>query len=193
MSCSKCLFKNHHKIKRHTAFFIGMETRLAYSDIDSVLEKFWFCCCFCLEPKFIAFPPLVYLSKVRIHSDSFFFFFFTSHTYLLAFPAEFWILHSNLEAQTCVCSCPSPDTSLLRVYFVSGDQVLSSVHSAICRTRFWHVQVAAAEPRPLSRQPKRLVWMLNVCSLPFSFVSSFSVDKMSVGCKTTLNLHQLSS
>lgn len=27
-------------------FFIGMETRLAYSDTDSVLEKVWFCCCF---------------------------------------------------------------------------------------------------------------------------------------------------
>lgn len=49
-----------------------METRLAYSDIDSVLEKVWFCCCFCLEPEYIAFPALVYFSKVHIPSDSFF-------------------------------------------------------------------------------------------------------------------------
>lgn len=91
------------------------------------------------------------------------FFFSRSHIYLLAqffFPStpQFWVLHSNTEAQTCL---KSPLRSFCCPQRLVGFFRPSSVLCMLSQMQNMDLAIAAAEPSPSTYWQEHLVRVLN--------------------------------
>lgn len=120
----------------------------------------------------------VYLIKAHIYSTLFF-----HESYLSAFLAQVWILHSSLEVQTCMCRCfcfPWGITCFLRLSpFLCARYCFQSMVLACAGS-----DSSRAQPPDLQAGAFSLHSML--CSLSFRFISCFSMGKMPGCCSTNL-------